>query len=299
MIERKDLYRSPVKFDKDTHTYTLEGKRLNGVTSTLLKRAFPNKYKDVPEAILNKAAQRGSMVHEDIEFHDTFSTEADSELITSYDAMKIENGLTPVVNEYLVSDEKHYASSIDIVFSGIKGEISLADIKTTYKFDKQSVSLQLSIYKMFFESSNPGLKVKHLYGIWARNSEVKLIEVPIVDESTIKALMEADLNDRDFTYKTNPEWFDKIGERLDKLMAKKSEIDKEIDDIKAELFEKMRTGDISQLKTASLTISYVKASKRDQFNASEFKKEYGELFKKYSKKVDVKSSISIKNNKTK
>lgn len=293
------LYKSPVKFDKETHTYMLEGKRLNGVTSTLLKRAFPNKYNGVPEAIMNKAAQRGSMVHEDIELHDVFSTEADNDIIESYDRMKLANGLSTVANEYLVSDEEHYASSIDIVFSGLKGEISLADIKTTYKFDKQSVSLQLSIYKMFFERSNPGLKVEHLYGIWARNGETKLVEVSVVDESVIKALMEADIQNKDYQYKPNPEWFDKVGDRLDKLMVQKTEIDQEIEEIKAELLENMKKEDISQLKTPSLTISYTQPSQRVQFNIKDFKTKHEDLFEEYAKKIEVKSSISIRNNKTK
>lgn len=292
------LYKSPVEFDKETHTYTLEGKRLNGVTSTLLKRAFPNKYNGIPEAIMNKAAQRGSMVHEDIELHDVFSTEADSDIIESYDRMKLENGLSTVANEYLVSDEEHYASSIDIVFSGLKGEISLADIKTTYKFDKQSVSLQLSIYKMFFERSNPDLKVEHLYGIWARNGEAKLIEVPVVDESVIKALMEADIQNKDYHYNPNPEWFDKVGDRLDKLMAQKTEIDQEIEEIKAELLDNMGKENLSQLKTPSLTISYTQPSQRVQFNTNDFKAKHEDLFEEYAKKIDVKPSISIRNNKT-
>lgn len=296
MIQKKDLYKSPVVFDKDAHTYTLMGKRLNGVTSTLLKRAFPDKYKGVPEAILKKAAQRGSIIHENIEFHDVFKAEADNDILRNYDLLKMENGLTPIANEYLVSDEKRYASSIDVVFRNIDGTISLADIKTTYTFDKESVSLQLSIYKMFFEASNPEIKVEHLYCIWIHSGEAKLIEVPVVNDATIKALIDADCKGKEFKYKTNPKWFGKLGERLDALVKQKDSIECEIDEIRTLLLERMGNDNISQLKTSFLTISYIQPSKRTRFDAKKFQKDEKELYDRYLSSVMVKPSLKIKVN---
>lgn len=291
------LYVSPVCFDKRSHTYSLNGKPLQGVTSTLLRRAFPNKYKDVPEAVLRKAAAKGSMIHEDIEYHDKFRTEADSDILSDYDMIKAEKGLRTVANEYLVSDEEHYASSIDIVLQQNNGEICLADIKTTYKFDRQSVALQLSIYKMWFEASNPGLKVAKLYGIWIRDGKVEFIEVQPVGRQIVKGLIKADLSDKPFSYATVPQWFEHLGNRLEEQLRKKAEIEAELDGLKADILEGMRNDGLEQIKTGSFTISYCKPTSSKHFEAKLLKEENKELYDKYCKTTEVKASIKIRTNK--
>lgn len=291
------LYVSPVRFDKKSHTYSLNGKPLQGVTSTLLRRAFPNKYKDVPEAVLRKAAERGSMIHEDIEYHDKFKTEADSDILSDYDMIKAEKGLRTLANEYLVSDEENYASSVDVVLQQNNGEISLADIKTTYKFDRQSVALQLSIYKIWFEASNPGLKVAHLYGIWIRDGKVEFIEVQPVGKQIVKDLIKADLSDKPFSYATVPQWFEHLGNRLKEQLRKKDEIENELEGLKADILEGMRNDGLEQIKTGSFTISYCKPTSSKRFDAKLLKEENKELYDKYCKTAVVKASIKIRTNK--
>ncbi|MGL5979626.1 MAG: hypothetical protein ACRCZY_01880 [Phocaeicola sp.] len=64
------LVNSGVQFNDELHTYTLRGERLQGITSTLLKSLFPDTYKDVDEEVLKKAAERGSLIHEQCELAD-------------------------------------------------------------------------------------------------------------------------------------------------------------------------------------------------------------------------------------
>ena len=49
---------SPVIFDEAAHTYTLNGVRLSGVTA-IVKWMFPETYKDIPQSVLEKAADHG------------------------------------------------------------------------------------------------------------------------------------------------------------------------------------------------------------------------------------------------
>ena len=129
----------PVQFDQEQHKYydKRTGRELKGITSTLLRRLFPNKYKDVPQFVLQKAADKGSIVHEDIELTETLGTEPSTQEGKNYLQLKNENGLTFLASEHLVSDMESYASSIDLVFDVEDNIVDIADIKTTYKFDKE------------------------------------------------------------------------------------------------------------------------------------------------------------------
>ena len=58
---------SRVDYDPVSHTYTLDGKQLSGITGVIKDKLFPDYYKDVPEDVLNKAAERGHRIHTAIE----------------------------------------------------------------------------------------------------------------------------------------------------------------------------------------------------------------------------------------
>ena len=52
-----------VTFIEESHQYFLGEKELKGVTGTLIKKAFPDTYKNIPESVLMKAAERGALIH--------------------------------------------------------------------------------------------------------------------------------------------------------------------------------------------------------------------------------------------
>ena len=67
------LNQSRVQFDAATHTYHLDGVVLQGITGTLIKRAFPDKYKDIDPEVLAEAARKGHELHEAIQNFDRFT----------------------------------------------------------------------------------------------------------------------------------------------------------------------------------------------------------------------------------
>ena len=139
------LNQSRVQFDATTHTYHLDGVVLQGITSTLIRRAFPDKYKGVDKEKLDEAKRKGHELHEAIQNYDRFGIVSDDERVNNYVELKQGRGLITVENEYLVSDNEHYASSIDIVMRNVLDEVTLVDTKTTYTLDRASTALQLSI----------------------------------------------------------------------------------------------------------------------------------------------------------
>lgn len=192
------LKKSPVKFNQEEHTYHLGGVQLQGVTGMLNKRVFPDKYTDVPEEILRKAAERGTYIHEFCELADGLGIVPDNQEAKAYISLRDAHGLQVEESEYLVSDEKHFATCIDKVFRSGETTFHLADIKTTYKLDTEYVRWQLSINAYLFELQNKDAKVDALFAIWLRGEKAELVEVERLPTETILALLESEVNNTPF-----------------------------------------------------------------------------------------------------
>lgn len=162
------LFKSDVVFNEIDHTYTYLGTQLTGVTAMLSRTIFKGKYGGIPKNVLAKAADYGHNIHEQIEIVDSMGVTSDTPAVQDYLRIRQENGLIPVANEYLISDEEYMASSIDVLY-GVEDcptLVDLTDIKTTSKLDMEYLSWQLSIYAYLFERQNPHLKVRRLLAMW-------------------------------------------------------------------------------------------------------------------------------------
>ena len=169
-----NLPESPVVFEPEHHTYNLNGKMLSGVTA-IVKWLFPDTYAGIPESVLMKAADYGTLIHSKCELADSMDI-ADEPIIKEYQRIIKDAGLQVAMSEYLVSDEKDIASSIDKVFV----DDSLGDIKTTSKVHEYNVTVQLSIYAYLYELQT-GRKANKLYLIWLPKPQYG---VPMVKELT-------------------------------------------------------------------------------------------------------------------
>ena len=112
MAKNINLPSSPVVFEPEHHTYTLNGKMLSGVTA-IVKWLFPDTYAGIPESILMQAAEYGTLIHGKCELADSMGI-VDDPIVKDYKRIIKDEGLEVACSEYLVSDEKNIASSIDI-----------------------------------------------------------------------------------------------------------------------------------------------------------------------------------------
>lgn len=286
----------PVRFDQEAHTYTDErtGAMLSGVTGTLVHRVFPDKYKEIPQHILEQAAARGSHVHEDIELAEELGVIPTTEEGKNYLKLKKVHEMTFLESEYTVSDLEHYASQIDLVFEAGEDTVDIADIKTTSKFDKESVSWQLSIYAYFFEINNPHLKVGKLYGIWLRGDIAQRIEVERHSVEEVKALIQADQEDKPFEYcPAFPDYITENEETLCAIGARIKTLQEEYDRIKGEVLAKMIENGDKSFDTGKLLVTVIAASVRQSFDSKTFKKDHTEEYDKYIKESRTSESLKL------
>lgn len=298
------LVKSKVRFDEEQHRYFLGEKELSGITGTLIKKAFPDTYKGIPDAVLAKAAERGSVVHQNLELFDTICN-SDVNIMPSvlpevkdYNEMLISYGLHHVDSEYLVTDNENFASAIDKVLADDEGNIYLADIKTTATLHYDNVSLQLSIYAKWFEEQNPDLKVKEIVCMWFKNGQSKFQPLPRVADYQIDDLINAYLaDDTDYQYKVEvPEQFSALEQEYRLITARMDALKIKQDDVKEQIMKMMEANKQKSIKTNIGSYSYVAATTKKTFDTKLFKDTEPEHYEYYLKETTTKPSIRIKLN---
>ena len=298
------LSKCKVVFNEIEHTYTLDGKQLQGITGTLIKKAFPDTYKSIPESVLAKAAERGGMIHNSFElFCTVFNSDIKqypnpSEEVQALNSMLLSYGLHHVASEYLVTDGENFASAIDGIFADEDGNIYLCDYKTTSTLHYDNVSLQLSIYARWFERMNPKLKVKELVCMWFKNGQSKFQPLPRVSDEKIDELIAAYLgNDETYKYEVEvPHEFSELEEEYRLLTARMDFLKQRQDELKLRMMKLMEDNKQKSIKTAYGSYSYVAATTCKKFDSKLFKDTEPDHYEHYIKEVETKPSIRIKLN---
>lgn len=289
------LIDSPVRFDAIAHTYTApDGRQLRGITGLLKERLGLGSYDRVSAEVLQRAAERGSEIHRLCEEWDTIGHyPEESDDAKAYIDLQAREGLNHVCSEYLVSDGHTYASPIDKVFKRGERVYDLADIKTTYKLDKEYVSWQLSVYAFFFEKQNPHVVLGNLYAIHLRDGKAKMVEVSRKSNDQIIKLLYTNEPMNVDPYAMPSKW----REREDELIKYSHLADhykKKVDGIKVEMLEEMTEQGVSRWETPFVQIVRREGSIRRVFDAKGFEKDHPTLYAEYSKESESKASITIK-----
>ena len=304
MTTAKELIRSRVDFQEESHTYTLDGKQLSGITGIIHRYICPEKYKGIPQRTLDAAAERGHDIHSQVQMIISgFGFAKPHPCVSDFMQWAADNNIGFIASEYLVSDEHHFASAIDIIDS----DLNLYDIKTTSTLDREYLSWQLSIYAHLFELQNPTLKVRELYGAHLRNGKARVIRVNRIDDAIIADLLSAAAD--------NLPWANPL-EKLDDTrmrdqsaeLARLAEVEEAIADIErkaqsyAEEREKLRAGlldimlarGLKTYKTDRLTLTAKEATTRATLDSTAIKRDLPEVYERYVKQSPVKASLTIK-----
>ena len=287
-----------VKFDSLTHSYfTRENKRLIGVTTLMSKHGLSPDYSNIPEAVLRKAADRGTAVHKLIEAYDDGVPVEETPELAAYRKL----GLRIVSSEYLVSDNELVASSIDKVVYVDEDTVDLADIKTTSVLHKDAVAWQLSIYKRLFLLQNPGVRVRDLFAIHVRNGKAQKEIVSEVPPKEVERLLVCERNGERYVAATpdNP-----LKAETGLLVANLLEIGelkaaiKALEDACAQATEKvvdyMQRNNLKTLAEPGGTFTLKDSYSRDTVDSKALKEKEPEIYARYLKTSIVKPSLSFK-----
>nr|DAU83451.1 MAG TPA: exonuclease [Caudoviricetes sp.] len=295
------LNQSSVVFTQEDHRYFLDGKELSGITGLIKSQLFRDKYKDIPHFVLEKAAERGTLVHESIELLDGGFTPSElTSEIENYKRIKAENELTTIANEYIVSDNAHFASAIDLVMSDKEENIILADIKTTSVLDKEYCRWQLSIYAYLFELQNPELEVGKLYALWLRGDKAEFAELERIDKEIIKNLLQCEVDGVQFI---NPLLKEdaKVPVEIKNaeiavytLINQIKELDAKKKELSAGLLKLMQDNDVKSYKGEYITLSRKAAYTKKSIDSKKLEDKYPEVYADCIKTTDYPETLQIK-----
>lgn len=302
MLQYKDLSKSRVHFDEATHSYTDDnGKTLTGVTSVLKAVIYHSKYSGIPQDVLDRAAARGTEIHNACQRTDLWGKLSEGETrpeVLNYMRLKAEHDITMIANEYLVGYGIYgIATMIDCIDSTGR----LYDIKTTRELDKDYVSWQLSLSAYLFEIQNPEIDVPALYAIWLRGDIAELVEVERKTDEEIEALIH-DYHEGIVRGVADLPAEQETGELLQVLDLEQEIINfKEmIDSLESEkqkalasLKERMQAEGLRKIETPRLKLSLVEDSTSRSFDAKAFREAHPELAEQYQRETTRKGYVKI------
>lgn len=270
------MKKSHIVFDEKNHTYTLNGELLpiQGITRMIDRQIFGGKMQNVPESVLKKYSEFGSLVHKEIQEYYENGMLPISDEANAFIKKRIECAAC----EFIVSNDV-IATAIDFVGK----DMFLYDFKTSTTLDKERLSWQLSICAYLFEKQT-GLKVKGLMGVHLRGKECTFVGIERKHNEQVEALIRAELNGEQYMSEET-------------AMRRLIDLEKTIIQIKQEaemyeerkkvlltgLQEKMAQMGLKTLKTDNLTLTLVPESTTTTLDTKRLKEEMPEIYQKFEK----------------
>lgn len=290
-----------VFFSDIVHCYLNDkGEELIGVTSLMKKHGLGADYSGIPQDVLERAAERGSRVHRLLEDYDNGKAVEDCPILQSYKGLNLQ----VAASEYLISDNKTVASSIDKVLE----DCSLVDIKTTSELHIKALEWQLSIYAYLFERQNKGLKVPHLYALHIRDARCRpLREINRLPDEEVARLIECERKGILYTAVPStvpalteiwPEAQIAEVERLEEAVAvfeaRAKENKEKLEQYRARLYEYMLEHNIDRMETDSFSYTLKRPYEKVAFDTARFKEEEPQMYDQYTKLTQVKGNVIYK-----
>ncbi len=160
-----------IEFLEEEHLYLIDGVLVPSVTTVLSATAFQNKYSNIPKEILAKKSDFGNRVHKAIELNSSDGlTTSERIAFEQYQKLRAYHQFEPFEQELQVHFDNRYIGTLDMT-AHYRGELVIADVKTTAKLDKRYLSYQLSMYKYAYERMFERTLAK-AYVLWLPKKEI-------------------------------------------------------------------------------------------------------------------------------
>lgn len=293
-MENKELI-----FNEEKHEYYVENKKLISVTQLMKKHGLAPDYSKVSEVVLNRKAQRGTVIHKEIEEWLKNGEIGFTNEFGNFRKYIIDNGILCIGSEYQVHNDI-VAGTIDLLLN----DNVIADIKTTYSLNKESVRWQLSIYVYLLVSVLPNAKeVYNLYKgeIYHFNKlgELEVVDVKLRDFEDVEELMECER--KGVIYHANNivvannevrELLD-LEEYISSLQAEIKQLQNHQEELKTAIMDAMKKADLKSIDNEKVKITYIAPSTRKSIDTTLLKEKYPEIAEELTKETSTKEGLKI------
>lgn len=169
-----------LEYIDETHTYLVDGVIVPSITQ-ILKIKFGNKYDGISKEVLDKAAKKGTAIHEAIENYCKTGEVEDVKEVKNFIFLQKHFKFEVIANEVpiiLFKDGVPIAAGrLDLVLK-IDDVIGGGDIKRTSTLDKEYLAYQLNLYRIGYRQCY-GIEWEFLKGLHLRENKRKFVDIPI------------------------------------------------------------------------------------------------------------------------
>lgn len=292
-----------VIFRESDHTYWLGDKQLISVTQLLKKHGLSTNYSHVNATLMEKSANRGELIHKEIEDYIKNGTVGFTPELADYIEITEELGFVPdyceiiLPNRDLTAEEADnciYAGRVDII--GHCGEETvIIDVKTTARADKRSGAWQLSLYERQWGEKFAKMYILHLC------EKSKAIPIERISDAEIDRLLECERNGEIYS---EPglivptallSQVEAAELTLKEAEAAKTAAETAAKELRAQLYEAMTKQGISSWETLdkSMLITRVAPSTKTTIDSKKLKEDMPEVAEKYSKTSTTAGYVKI------
>lgn len=169
-----------LEYIDETHTYLVDGVIVPSITQ-ILKIKFGNKYAGIDKDILQRAADKGTEVHEAIEKLCKTGEVEELKEVKNFMFLQKQYKFEVLDNEVPIilfrNDEPIAAGRLDLVLK-IDDKVGGGDIKRTSTLDKEYLAYQLNLYRIGYRQCY-GIEWEFLKGFHLREDVRKFVNIPV------------------------------------------------------------------------------------------------------------------------
>ena len=190
-IEMWEIKGHTLEYIDEIHQYLVDGLCIPSITQ-LIKIKFGKKYDGISKEVLQRAANKGTEMHEAIELYEKEGKESDIPELRNYKFLKKHYKWEVIQSEIpiiLFKDDKPIAAGrLDQVIK-IGEEKGINDLKRTSAFDKDYVALQTNLYRIGYQQSYDE-KIEFVSGTHLRDNTRKYYKLPVNEEYAVSVIEE-------------------------------------------------------------------------------------------------------------
>lgn len=285
-----------VKFNKEKHEYSDNGKVLISVTQLLKKHGLSTDFSNVDKDLLNAKAERGTMIHQEVERYIKKRDIGFTSELMGYIDLITKNELVPAKAEVRVSDGFIAGTTDQWGYDTKNNQYYIGDVKTGSVINYNEVRWQLSLYDYLLPEK--ACKTPRKLYCFHLTDNPRMISVDPVPREEIERLLECERKGEIYKQEVVVTE-DRLAQLvqlkydMDELELRKKEIDRQMSEITDTVKELMRDKGIKTFENDLVKITYVAPTTRESIDSKKLKAELPEIAAKYTKTSEVKDSVRI------
>lgn len=284
-------------FKEETHQYFLGQEELISVTTLMRKHGLSPNYDNVPSEVLKAKAERGSLIHKEIEEYITYGEIGFTTELGLFIKHIVESKTEVLKSEFYVYNTIA-AGTVDLLLYKDNSYI-LADIKTTATLHKYAVSWQLAIYAYLLEQINPCIKItKGQAYHFDKDGNLNVVDIELIPRGEVIKLLECERRGELYQHglAVDPNELAQLVEveaLIKSYEEQKKQAEAKAQELRAAIMEAMEKNGVKKFENDRIAITYVEPTTRTGIDTRKLKKDLPHIVETYTTTTNVKASLRI------